>query len=97
VVCRDYGLPSSTHNIENKNRLNEYNIHELRLARDLVFVKEELFYYGNAKNHFFLINKKNLLAEFPDKSGSINDYLKIKNVNFKNRDEVKELLQFISN
>ena len=92
-----YGLPSSTHNIENKNRLSaDYNIHQLRLARDLVFVKEELFYYGNAKKHFFLINRKNLLAEFPDKSGSIIDYLKIKNVNFKNRDEVKDLLQFIS-
>jgi hypothetical protein len=93
-----YGLPSSTHNIENKNRLSaDYNIHQLRLARDLVFVKEELFYFGNAKKQFFLINRKNLLAEFPDKSGSIVDYLKIKNVNFKNRDEVKELLQFISN
>lgn len=91
-----YGVPSSTHNIENKSRLSEYNIHQLRLARDLVFVKEEMFYYGNAKKHFFLINRKNLLQEFPDKSGSIIDYLKIKNVNFNNRQDVRELLQFIS-
>jgi hypothetical protein len=91
-----YGLPSSTHTIENNNSFKANNDYRLQLNKDLVFTKETRYYFIDAARHFIVANKKNLSKLFPGQKAQIENYLKENQINFKSDIDLKNLFMYIA-
>ena len=89
-----YGIGSSTGAIKTYSTFNNGNgpIGKLKVAEDVLYIKENSFYIGDKFNHFKRADKKNFYILFGDKN--ITQYLEEHRVDFNKEDDLKALLQF---
>lgn len=91
-----YGLPTSTQTVENTSSFVETN-YKLLLNKDLIFIKETQYYLIDGDKHLTTANKKNIQKLFPKQRDRIEDYIKQKQIDFKNESELKDLFLFLVN
>ena len=91
-----YGIPTSTHTIDNYNTLRANNTYSLKLNKDLVYSKERKSYFNKGDRDFIIVNKKNLLKMFSNKKAIIEDYLKQTDVDFNKEDDLKSLFHYMA-
>ena len=86
-----YGLSTSTHTIDNYNTLRANATYALKVNKDLIYSKEKKYYFSQGNEGFVIVNKKNLLKEFPRKKNFIENYLKQHDIDFNNEEDLKTL------
>jgi hypothetical protein len=91
-----FGIPTSTQNIDNYNTLRANNTYSLKVNKDLVFSKEDRYYFREGENNFLVANKKNILKEFPRKKKVIENYLKEHDINYNNEEDLKSLFGYLA-
>ena len=82
-----YGLSTSTHTIDNYNTLRANTTYALKVNKDLICSKEKKYYFSQGDEDFVIVNKKNLLKEFPHKKTLIENYLKEHEIDFNNKED----------
>jgi hypothetical protein len=90
-----FGIPTSTQNIDNYNTLRANNTYSLKVNKDLVFSKEDRYYFSEGENGFLVASKKNILKEFPRKKMVIENYLKEHDINYNNEEDLKSLFGYL--
>ena len=91
-----FGMPDATHNIDNYNTLRANNTYALKVNKDLVYSKERKYYFSEGDDNFVIVNKKNLLKEFPHKKKFIENYLKEQKIDFDNEANLKGLFSYLA-
>jgi len=91
-----FGIPDATHNIDNYNTLRANNTYSLKVNKDLLYSKERKYYFSEGDDNFVIVNKKNLLKEFPHKKNFIENYLKEKKIDFDNEADIKSLFGYLA-
>lgn len=62
---------------------------------DMVLQKKEVYFFSTAGEEFIPFNKKNLIKKIPGKKYFITNYIKLKNVDFKSREDLLNLADYI--
>ncbi|MCY1723023.1 hypothetical protein OU798_21930 [Prolixibacteraceae bacterium Z1-6] len=62
---------------------------------DIKFQKEEEYFYSVSENDFVLFNKKNSLKMLPNNKHAVRTYIESNKIDFKDREDVLELTDFI--
>ena len=92
-----YDMANPTSAIDSYGKLiDQRGVYNLVPREDLTLVKKNQYYFGDKYNLFVLATRKNLLRHFSEKSGTLNAYLKEKNVNLNSREDLEKLLQFLA-
>jgi len=91
-----YGISTSTHTIDNYNTLRAYNTYSLKVNKDLVYSKEKKYYFNQGDGNFVLVNKKNLLKEFPHKKGFIETFLKQHEIDLNDEADLNNLFSYLA-
>ena len=93
-----YNMASSASSIDSYSSLviNNKN-YNLSPREDIILTKKTEYYFGDKYNHFVLANKKNILRLYSKQEGTVTAYLKENNVDFKNREDLEKLFQFLTN
>jgi hypothetical protein len=93
-----YDQPTATSAIESYSSFSDaygsFNPN-LRVRENITMVLRTDYFFGDRFNVFLFASKKNLLKAYPNKKDKINQYLKQREVNFKNGEELKKLLASI--
>lgn len=91
-----YDQPTATSAIESYGSFSDaygsFNPN-LRVRENITLVLRTDYYFGDRFNVFLFANKKNLLKTYPNKKEKINQYLKQHEVDFKNGEKLKDLLE----
>jgi hypothetical protein len=91
-----FGIPTSTQNIDNYNTLRANNTYSLKVNKDLVFSKEDRYYFSEGENDFLVASRKNILKEFTRKKKVIENYLKEHDINYNNEEDLKSLFGYLA-
>ena len=70
---------------------------DLVLQEDLVLSRNDDFYIGNITNGFLLYKKSNVLKLYPQHKSTIKNYLKTNPVDFKAKDDLIKLTEYLAN
>ena len=70
---------------------------DLVLQEDLVLSRNDDFYIGNITNGFLLYKKSNVLKLYPQHKSTIKNYLKTNPVDFKAKDDLIKLTEYLVN
>jgi hypothetical protein len=68
---------------------------EMVRLEDIVLSKKTDYYIGNSTSRFYLYTRKNLLKLFPQDKATIEAYLKNKDVDFKVKEDLIQLTEFL--
>ena len=94
-----YEIPSSSNAIQTysgfiaNSRSSVFSNLKAKQNVTLVLITE--YFIGDKYNRFLLANKKNMLKLFPSKKSKIEEYLKIKGVDFRNETDLKKLFEYL--
>ena|SRR5687768_9438331 len=91
-----FGIPNSTHDIDSYNTLRANNTYALKVNKDLVYSKERKYYFSKGDSQFLIVNRKNLLKEFPHKKTLIENYLKEHEIGYDNEEDLKKLFGYLA-
>jgi len=91
-----YGLPTSTHTIENNSSFKAGDDYSLQLSRDIVFTKETRYYLVDTNKNFIAANKKNFQKLFPKQKNIIENFLKENQVDFKKESDLEILFSYLA-
>ena len=92
-----YGLANPASAIDSYGTLiNETGMYKMVPREDITLMKKTEYYVGDKYNRFVLATRKNLLQHFSKQGRILNTYLKEKNVDLNNRDDLEKLLQFLA-
>ncbi|MBK5271415.1 MAG: hypothetical protein JJE22_10415 [Bacteroidia bacterium] len=91
-----YGLPTSTHTIDNNSSFKAGDDYRLQLNKDLVFTKETRYYLIDASKNFIAANKKNLQKLFPKQKDIIETYLRDNQVDFKKESDLNNIFLYLA-
>jgi hypothetical protein len=93
-----YDQPTATSSIESYSSFSDaygtFNPN-LKVRENITMVLRTDYFFGDRFNVFLFASKKNLLKAYPNKKDKIDKYLKQREVNFKNGEELKKLLASI--
>ena len=64
----------------------------LKIHENITLILRTDFYFGDRFNTFLPANKRNLLKLYPNKKSQIDEYLRTHTVNFKNAEDLRNLL-----
>lgn len=91
-----YGVSSPSSSSTSISTINiQDKTYTLKVAEDVILMKNKLFYFGDQNNHFYHAEKKNLLKLVPKNKDKVEDYLKANNVNFSSEDDLVKLVAFL--
>ena len=91
-----YGIPTSTHTIDNYNTLRANTTFKLQINKDLIFSKERKYSFSYRSDDFVIANKKNILKKFPKQKAVIENYLTQNNTDFEKELDLKNLFGFLA-
>lgn len=92
-----YDMANPTSAIDSYGKyIDQRGVYNLVPREDLTLVKKNQYYFGDKYNLFVWATRKNLLRHFSEKSGTVNAYLKEKDVNLSSREDLEKLLQFLA-
>jgi len=91
-----YGIPTSTHAIDNYNTLRANTTFKLQINKDLIFSKEKKYYFNYGSDDFVIASKKNILKKFPKQKVFIENYLTEHNTDFEKEQDLKNLFSFLA-
>jgi len=92
-----YNMASTAGAIDSYNSLTiDHKNYNLTPRVDFTLTKKTEYYFGDKYNHFVLANKKDILRLYSKQEGTINAYLKENNVDFKNREDIEKLFQYLT-
>lgn len=90
-----YGMSSSTHTIESKRTLLSLQTMTLQLNKDLVFSREQIFYFQH-KDNYLLATRKNILRLLDSKQKSlVEGFIASQAVDLKKQEDLQRLFQYI--
>ena len=92
-----YGMSDGTSAIDSYGTLiDQKGVFKLIPREDITLTKKTQYYFGDKYNQFVWAIRKNLLRQFSKQSGTLNTYLKEKNVNLNSREDLEKLHQFLA-
>jgi|GEM_PF-389725 len=90
---RPSGSSATTYSgIYDEGSLRNYNLIQ---QQDFVLSKKSEYFIGNEKDGFFPYKKNNVLKIFPQRKSVIDDFLNKNMINFKAKDDLVRLTQFL--
>jgi len=90
-----YGIPTSTHTIENKKTLLSLQTMTLQLNKDLIFSREQYFYFL-AKGSYQALTRKTLLKILnPTEKDLVASFIYSQAIDLKKLDDIERLFQYI--
>ena len=97
VLKKDpYGTSSSGSSRESFNVIpSETNFYKLKANTDLLFQRTVEYYISIPQGNFVLYKRKNVFRLFPEKKKEIKIFLKMNKVNFKSREDLLKLADFL--
>ena len=92
-----YGIPNTAGTIESIDRIDtRANYNQIELNESLLISKVTTFYIQNQKGELMAASKKNILSLYPKHEGDIKAFIKDKNLDLTNEDQLIELTDFVS-
>jgi hypothetical protein len=89
------GIPHSEGTIDSYDRQYSRNNHYIDINEKLLLRKTTVYYFETADQPFTLVNKKNLLAAFPDSQEPIRKFIAENSTDFNKEEDIKQLAEFI--
>lgn len=92
-----FGIPNSGSSIENIEQIQtSQRNYDLDVNETIILSKATYYMVETDKHEFVQANRKNILKAAPGKEDQIKEYLKTNNVNFNKKDDVVDLVNYIS-
>ena len=82
--------------VANKNYYTVDGKPRLNVGEGTLFSQKKEYYISYKQDDFVPVTKKNIEKLFDDKAKDIKDYIKTNSINFANEQDLKKLIQFIS-